>query len=222
MKPSIVVVRGTVSTIGGWLLRACAKPRVAATVSLVLSSCDTPGIRLVDPDVPSDGSTGVAFQVTLEDSALAEALGWSNGVPEATVFLQRVGEPFAPESLTTDSLGQAYINDILPGQFKVAAYRVLAEDETGPMGGVVRAFGDGWIRDVCRGATVPMTLMADNAGSLVFSEWWAQTVPGYDNAKFVELYNNSDTTVYVDGMLIGGMWSAVGAIPDISWAESES
>jgi len=224
MTPFFVVVAETVSWVGRRLFCTVTKPRVVAVVSLVLFSCDTPGIRLVNPDV-SDSSTGVTFRVTLEDSALAVVLGWEEGVPGATVFCQRVGEPFAPESRTTDSLGQVRLGTILPGQFKVAAYRVLDLDEASATGGVVRAFGDGLIGYVSRHAAVPMNLVVDNAGSLVFSEWWSRGAEGYINARYVELYNNSDTTVYLDGMLLGVIWGAVVDIPDVpelSCAATES
>jgi len=194
------------------------------TAVITLFACDTPGIRLVNPDV-SDSSAGVTFRVTLEDSALAEALGWEDGVPEATVFYQRVGEPFAPESRTTDSLGQVRLGAILPGQFKVAAYRVLDLDEASATGGVVRAFGDGLIGYVSRHAAVPMNLVVDNAGSLVFSEWWTKGTEDYVAAKYVELYNNSDTTVYLDGMLLGTVWATVSdrsSAPELSCAATES
>ena len=136
-------------------------------------------------------------------------------------MIQRVGEPFAPESLMTDSLGEAHVSVILRGQVHVAAYRVLDESETGPAGGVILAFGDGRIRDISSGKTVPLNLRADKTGSIVFSEWYPGHTLHYAYGGYVELYNNSDTTVYLDSMLLGRGWPYNSETELGSCAESE-
>ena len=203
-------------------MRARSVVRAGTLSCLLFAACDTPGVTLIEPDVTVDDSAIVTFQVHLEDSALAETLGWSNGVPNAFVFIQRVAEPFEPDTLVTDNNGEASYPNFLPGQYKVAAQRILSPGEALITGGGVRAFGDAWNQNINRGQTVPLELTADNAGSIVFSEWYkGGTVDGYMFAHFTELYNNSDSTVYLDGMILGAVWGVVGEIPDLSCAESE-
>ena len=228
MKPSIVVLGRAVSTIESKLFCACAMPRAAAIVSLVLVGCDTPGIRLVDPDSPSDSSAGVKFQVTLEDSVLAEALGWEDGVPAALISYHRIMEGTPIQTTETDSVGSLHLSALLPGQYRFAAYRMLREEETGATDGLIRAFGDGMVVKLDSPQVVELTLRADRAGSVVMSEirgggryegpnsGW----PVYDYFGYFELYNNSDTTVYLDGMLWGYGFSinAGGAFLCDTWA----
>ena len=84
---------------------------------------------------------------------------------------------------------------------------MLSDDETDPTGGVTRAFGDGFKQELGSKGTVSLALGADEAGSLVISEAYDGGGTGalgdYHWARFTELYNNSDTTVYLDGMLLG-------------------
>jgi hypothetical protein len=187
--------------------------RLCASVTLTAAflCCDTPGIRLVDPEAVSDSSTGVTFHVTLEDSALAAALGWEDGVPNAPISYYRIMEGTPIQTAEADSDGTLRLPDLLPGQYRFAAYRLLQAEEAGATGGQTRAFGDGLVVKVDSPQVVELTLRADRAGSIVISELrgggryegpdygW----PDYDYFGYFELYNNGDTTVFLDGMLWG-------------------
>jgi len=159
----------------------------------------------------SDSSTGVTFRVTLEDSALAGALGWEEGVPGALISYHRISGEAPIRTAETDSKGSVVLHDMLPGRYRLAAFRVLLKDETEPTGGLIRAFGDGLIRSVYPPQSVELTLRADWAGSVVISEVRDESLylgpgsiyPEYDWGGYIELYNSSDTTVYLDGMLWG-------------------
>ena len=187
---------------------------LAAIALAVFAACDTPGVTLVDPDVAGDKDRSLTITVRLEDPVLAQALGWSQGVPDAKVFLMRVGEEFDPITLVTDSTGTAVLESILPGQYRMAAHRMLREDETGPTGGVVRAFGDGRIGQVGSPSVISLTLLANQASPVVFSEIQFSgrydgnpaLGPDYTWFQYFELYNNSDSTIYLDGMLWGWAW----------------
>ena len=165
----------------------------------------------MNPDIPADSSTGVTFKVTLEDSALAAALGWENGVPGALISYYRIMEGTPIQTTETDSVGSLHLSALLPGQYRFAAYRMLREEETEPTGGQIRAFGDGLVVHVQPPQVVELTLRADRRGSVVISEMRREARyegpgagwPDYDYFGFFELYNNSDTTVYLDGMLWG-------------------
>ena len=109
-------------------------------LALAILSCDTPGIRLVNPE-GSDSASGVTFRVTLEDSALAAALGWEDGVPGALISYHRISGEASIRTIVTDSNGSVVLRGMLPGRYRLAAYRVLQDGETGPTGGLIRAFG---------------------------------------------------------------------------------
>jgi hypothetical protein len=173
----------------------------------LIAACDVQGVQLVYPE-DSDGSdTGFAIHVSLEDTALASALGWEVGVPGATVVIHRYIDPYQPDTFVTDGEGDAPLSGVLPGWYRVAGYRALAPEETGPTAGQIRAFGDG--QKVYRHgpADINLHLRMDQAGSLVISEFFSggatRELLGYNWAQFYELYNNADTTVYLDGMILG-------------------
>ncbi len=176
------------------------------STAAVFTACDTPGVTLVDPDVSTpDPDKATKIHVQLEDSALADALGWSQGVPNALVQLHRIIDPFRPDTVYTDSAGHAYVTDLLPGFYRIAAYRVLTGQESGRPGSVTRAFGGGLKANLP--ARFELEMAGDRAGSLVISELyfgagWPDGIQ-YSWEMFFELYNNSDTTVYLDGMLWG-------------------
>ena len=179
-----------------------------------LAACDVPGVTVVRPEAATTQAE-LAIHVALEDSSVAQALGWAAGVPGATVVFHRFIDPFRPETLLTDAAGRVTVRDLLPGWYLVAGYRVLTAEETGPTGGAVRAFGDGRKLNFTGGGSLDLSLGMDQPGSLVFSEYFSgggtlETL-GYDWAQFYELYNNGDTTVYLDGMLLGWAYGRFGS-----------
>jgi hypothetical protein len=192
------------------------RPLIWTAIAVALGSmaaCDTPGVTLIEPDRAS-GPDSVRFHVSLEDTALAQVLGWKNGVPGAEVQLHRIIDPFQPHTLYTDSTGHAYLASLFPGMYEIAAQRTLTEDESGPTGNLLRAFGDGLKYDIHGREIIQLQLGADHAGSLVISEIYlggsTQEI-AWVWGQFFELYNNSDTTVYVDGMLWGRAFGSHGS-----------
>jgi hypothetical protein len=166
------------------------------------AACDTPGVTLVDPDISNPNDKGTTIHVTLADSALAEALGWSQGVPNAEVVLHRFVDPFRPDTIYSDSTGRVYVTDLLPGLYWIGGYRVVTNPE---QGAAIRAFGGGLKVDLP--ATIELEMAGDQTGSLVISELHFGGLPpvelDYPWDQYFELYNNSDSTIYLDGMLWG-------------------
>ncbi|UCG86677.1 MAG: hypothetical protein JSW71_22730, partial [Gemmatimonadota bacterium] len=74
----------------------------------------------------------------------------------------------------------------------------------------VRAYGDGRTINVSGETNLELLLYADRPGSLVFSEvssaapppWELGTASGFPT-MYLEIYNNSDSTWYLDGMILG-------------------
>ena len=187
-------------------LTNCMLPIMA---SLAIIACDTPPWRLIDPEQTDVNSKILTVNVGMEDSVLAAALGWSDGVPDAQLSLHRIHDEFSIRTAVTDSTGSARLNDVLDGRYRIAAYRVLAENETGPTGGLVRAFGAGMIVRADTMVELDMELRIDRAGSLVVSElrgpgrYSGPGWPTYLWFQYFRFHNNADTVVYLDGMLWG-------------------
>jgi hypothetical protein len=187
--------------------------RLIAFVAVLFAACDTPGVTLVEADVTGDSDRSLTITVHLEDSTLARALGWEDGVPGASVSLHRVNDEFELRTATTDSSGMIRLDDVLPGRYRIATYRVLKPDETEPTGGKIRAFGDGTMVQVDPLRQLDVNLRSDQVGSLVISEirpagrYAGPDWPDYTWFQYFEIYNNSDTTIFLDGMLWGHAFS---------------
>ena len=86
---------------------------------------------------PPDGGDGtelrpgltVTVMVETEASAIAQALGWTAGVPNAEVLIHRIGTDFQWETAVTDAGGTARFPSATRGFYRVAARRVLSEQE---------------------------------------------------------------------------------------------
>ncbi len=202
-------------------------PFSAVTLSLLLiylTACSSGGTQLADPgtapgepgDVPKPGLS-MTVQLDSASLGLAEALGWTDGrVPDAEVILQRGGVITQRDTLRTDETGSAGIENLVPGEYKAWARRSLTVAER------AQATAAGWDMHVLGGGVkFPVTgapqqavleLSPDRPGSLVISEWYFTAIlpPGltsnYVFGGYVEIYNNSDSTVFLDGKIFGAGW----------------
>lgn len=159
---------------------------------------------------PGDGGDdlrpGLTVALHAAPGSGAETLGWEAGVPGAEVRIHRIGTDFAWETAPTDANGVARFPDAVNGRYRIAGYRPLTDGETATAGGVL-AFGGGLIASVADGGEVSVELGPSQEPGLVISEVYA-TAPfvaetNYDFHYYFELYNNSDQTVFLDGMLFG-------------------
>jgi len=136
------------------------------------------------------------------------------------VRIRRIGES-PVEAGTTDSLGQVTFAELLPGRYDITSLRLLNVDE-----GMQVAVADSTLAGISAlggGARIPVEppviaaeveAVAGRRGSLVISEihdWWPRVTSGpmaqYTQAAYVEIYNNSDSTIYLDGKILGeGFW----------------
>lgn len=197
--PSLVLVAAAVP-----LLTACAGGEVTT-----LSPEEGPSL---DRD-----ALEVTVRVSEEDSTLASALRWEDRrVPGARVTLIKETATTGialEDSITgeTETDGTVRFTELLPGTtYRVKLYRPLRSDETAQV-----ETGRPGIRVLAGGTKAPsgsaieVTVDANRTGSLVFSEVVAllpasgQPGAGYDFASYIELYNNSDRTIALDGMVLG-------------------
>jgi hypothetical protein len=179
-------------------------------VVLLLSGCTAGEVELYEPGGDDGLTRGLTVAVGLEAEAagIGEALGWGEGAPDAEVWVQRIGTEFAWQTTLTDSSGVARFPNLLPGSYRLAAYRVLTDEELALLGdGRRRAFGDGRIIRLSGARTDTLTLAPDQRGSLLVSEAYGGQVffPGgnYSYQGYLEVYNNSETTIYLDGKILG-------------------
>ena len=145
-----------------------------------------------------------------------QALGGPVGrVPGAQVGIQRSGES-SVRFASTDSLGLVTFADVLPGRYRVTSLRLLDRGETRVVAAAhahlagINALGGGGLATVQPpAATAEVEAVAGRRGSLVISEVhdWSPVVdfgPATSilAGQYVEVYNNADTTVYLDGKIL--------------------
>ena len=198
---------------------------VCLTLALSLSCAGEVGFS--DPP-PAGGEhlrpgLTVNVRVAPEAAGIAQALGWAPGVPGAEVRAHRIGTDFAWETAIADDQGKAYLPHLVSGRYRVAVYRPLTDEESAQAG--VSALASGRILDVGGvGTEQTMELVPNQTESLVISEVYAPATFvaefSYNFHMFFELYNNSDRTVFLDGLTFGRSQLIDIAAPVASCAES--
>jgi hypothetical protein len=202
--------RATWANMGVSTLRgACQRVVVQAVcVTSLLTGCTAGEVELYEPE-GSGLRQGLTVKVEVDSTAadIAEALGWIGGVPDAEVRVHRTGTEFRWQTVLTDSAGEASFPDLIPGRYRLAAYRALTDEEAAQLGSRRRAFGDGLMLDISGASRKTLSLTPDRRGALLISEVYA-TGPyiaevQWNYHRYLEIYNNSDTTIYLDGMILG-------------------
>ena len=199
----------------------CKNKRIMALLGLItlLAGCQSGDVTQVDPNdtstdapnVPQVNRTMLTVHAVVDsvDRALADSLGWQDGIPGAEINILRNGTADWIRVLT-DSSGTASVGQLQAGLYRVYGARTLTDGEAGAVGGVVRAFGDGRTISVGGETTLELSLLADRPRSLVISEIgngtpvpWEVGNNSYFLGRYFEIYNNSDQMMYLDGMLFG-------------------
>ncbi|MHB8837674.1 MAG: DUF4876 domain-containing protein [Gemmatimonadaceae bacterium] len=179
-----------------------------------VSAPETPG-----PTTPPPGGgvlrTTLSVTVTPEspDLLIARTLGWPDAIPGATVVLRREGG--ADVIAQTNTQGVVTFADLVEGSYQLTASRAFTATDLGKLAATDRDFSVwGGARNVAignAGGSLPFEIpvAAARRGSLVFSEILSGafiTIQSdgtkYTESGYLELFNNSDTTITLDGMLL--------------------
>jgi hypothetical protein len=195
---------GRATRAGLWL-------SAAASIALC-ASCNYGEVVVVQPAAAGHGPLTLSIQVDPEDSAVARELGWTRGIPGAEVTISPAdadtakGPPVA--ALESDNAGGVSIGDLPDGHYIVEVTRLLAPAETAKLtapGDVVGFMAYAVVERVEDILLVP----GSHRRSIVISEWafepeWERNpLQMYFYGGFLELTNNSDTTIYLDGLVVG-------------------
>jgi hypothetical protein len=190
--------RGRLPRLTGWAAAAVMAASAAG-------GCE-PSVVLVTPAAP-EGEPGALTLVV--DPELAERAGWTPGVPGTAVQVRR-DESATILSLVTGESGELALEG-LPAAF----YWVWAEKHPTPAEReepvlAPAALAGGAFLPLSRRVHDVLELRAQNDGSLVISEFYyhypavaTHGTTNYQRHWYVELFNNADTTIYLDGKIVG-------------------
>ena len=180
----------------------------AAVAALVAAACDA-RIQLMEPRTAATGPA--VLTVVAADTALAQRAGWDSGVPGVTVYLRQDQDPNV-RTLQTDSTGRLSLGDLPAADYWIWAEKRPAGAELEAPALAPPALGGG-LRITLQRSTMQMLPMhSQDNGALVISEFHYHDPPswmpgmvgfGFWYYWYIELYNNADTTIYLDGKIIG-------------------
>lgn len=210
------VSRPILSRRGGWLRLAV----LSCAPLLLVTACEQE-TTLIDPTRKPPEGPGTVQKATLavtvtvagEDSALASLVDSPSGVlRDAEVSIERSGTPGSWQAAPTDAAGTVTFEGLLAGRYSLSVLRLLRSEEIARFDARdadVNAFGGGKLVTVSAPRTESaLEAVAGRRGSLVISELHmplARLASGQEygrEAQFMELFNNSDTTVYLDGKIL--------------------
>ncbi len=192
-------------------LRGVAALAIAVAAFAVCGTCKYGEVVVVQPAAKGSGALTISIQPDGGDAAISQALGWGAGIPGADVTIApgagdtAVGPAIA--TLVSDSAGKVSVPDLPDDKYFVQVRRLLTDAEMARLAPGQDAIGFMTQTVVVRGS-VMLPVPASHRRSIVISEWsfFGQAIPGvggYDYGGYLELTNNSDTTVYLDGLIIG-------------------
>ena len=166
-------------------------------------------VALIVPPPPPPGELSLRLVPDPEDAGFAQALGWGAAIPSATVTVASYdpGQPL--RTFQSESDGTVRLNGLTRGDYRVEVRRPLNGSERGRAGGGVVGWFAGEARRLESGVTpIAVAALASRRGTLVISEWsFNSAFPAGQNAyhdhSYLELYNASDATIFLDGMILG-------------------
>jgi hypothetical protein len=183
---------------------------ITLVVALGAGACLS-GTELVSPPYQPPHPITLLFRPDSTDAASAAALGWTRGIPTVQVTLTSLDSAGSvTQVLQGSDSGTLLLDQLQPGHYLVEASRWLTDSERFKL-----ASGDDALGFVARttfntataSGQLPVPILASRRHGLVISEWAFNVAAfvgtnTYYYGGFIELYNNADTTVYLDGLTI--------------------
>ncbi len=182
---------------------------VMALMPLLAGAC-LGKTELVSPPREPVASVTLEFRADAADAATIAALGWTGGIPDVQVTLTPADTMSGPPQILQGTDSGTLFVDHLAGEYKISVDRWLTDSERAQL-----SPGDDALGFIARmslntmftGARVRVTLAADRRRRVVISEFKGDAIetPGHDAyfSGYLRLYNNSDSTIYLDGMIVG-------------------
>ncbi|QJR34270.1 DUF4876 domain-containing protein [Gemmatimonas groenlandica] len=161
---------------------------------------------------PTVQRASIAARVTIDpaDAAIAQQAGITVG--GLTAKLTRSAAGFTPVTAVTAADGTVRFDNLFEGRYQLSIERTLSSTELqrltpGDREASLFAGGVDAVLSPPGNASVEVPLVSARRGSLIISELWPFQAPasasfGYGFGTYIEVYNNSDTTVYLDGVTI--------------------
>jgi hypothetical protein len=188
---------------------------LAGLTALTLVSCES----ILDvSDKPGANERSVEFKILLKDQTgnMGKLYG-SNNVPGVSVILKSV--TLAHEyTVTSDANGIVTMSGIVSDKYTVSAVRRMSGSEMQKLTGTSNDYfqlmnSNVGMIDLSADVKDTVTVYLDNMieqSPLVISEVYAAgpTNAGlYIHDKFIEIYNQSDSVQYLDGLIIADIWA---------------
>jgi hypothetical protein len=165
---------------------------------------------VVEPPPPTTAVLTLTIQPDLDDADIAQQLGWTTGIPSAEVNITPADTSVGTRSFTTNTSGVANLGELKAGKYIVGVRRLLTSPELSKLSGapgVVGFVSMDTIDNSSGTSSVTLNVPSSRRRSLVMNESsWRVGYDGgipYQDGGYFELYNNSDTTIYLDGITIG-------------------
>jgi len=174
------------------------------------------GTELLGRPAPPSGPVSLRVLPDSEDFATASALGWTQGLPGFDGTIAPTDSSAPPRAFSVQQAdGRVTVEDVAAREYRIAGLRWLTAGERGLLPGGDDALGFATVhrRSLIPGTAQEIRVPASRQRSLVISEWSFDDY-GYQYAGFLELFNNADTTVYLDGLLIAAGFASTSDYPN--------
>lgn len=192
-----------------------ALPRVAWPGSLLLLAACGGTSEVVTPPPPPPVGFAFTFAPDAEDLPTATPLGWQNGIAGLAFTVTPADSSSPTRSFTVSSSGTFTVPDLTARDYIIEGSRWLTGPEKAllPAGNDALGFAGRWtVRASGQGGSARLDVPAARRKGLIISEWAFNPYGEYAFGGFLELHNNADTTVYLDGLILGeGWWASLDA-----------
>lgn len=209
-------------------LLVCALAACQGAISELDPPPAPPGDGTKPPTTVQRASITVNVSIDPGDADIASRAQLS--LAGATVRVVRVGSGEPERAGTLDPTGTVRLDSLLEGRYAISVDRVLSNTELArlePSQRDAAVFAGGAQVNLAPPSpqTVSLSLVASRRGSLIISELFAYRPDGpnfYSFGNYLEVYNNADTTVYLDGVLLFRTTSMLHSASPMTCARSQA